>query len=43
MVLRSAYVRIDFSAEASFVITNAQGIGFMEELEILTDGEIDNL
>ena len=36
-------MRIGFSAEAVLVITNAQGIDCMEELKILTDGEIDNL
>ena len=36
-------MRIGFSAETSLVITDAQGIDFMEELDILTDGEIDNI
>ena len=40
VALRSAYGRIGFSAEAALVITDAQGIDNMEELEILTDGEI---
>ena len=40
--LRSAYVRIGFSDEAALVITDAQGIDCMEELKILTDGEIKN-
>ena len=31
------------SAEASLVITDAQGIDCMKEIEILTDGEIDDL
>ena len=43
VALRSAYGRIGFSAEASLVITYAQGIDIMEEIEILTDGEINNL
>ena len=30
-------------AEASLVITDAQGIDYMKELEILTDGEINDL
>ena len=37
VVLRSAYVRIGFSAKAALVITDAQGIGYMEELDIITD------
>ena len=41
--LRSAYGRIGFSAEATLVITDTQGIDNMEELDILTDGEIKNL
>ena len=40
---QSAYVWIVFSAEASLVITDAQGIDCMEELDILNDGEIKNL
>ena len=40
VALRSAYVRIVFSAEAALVITDTQGIDCMEELEILNDGEI---
>ena len=43
VALWSAYVRIGFSAEAALVITDAQGIDYTEELEILTDGYIDNL
>ena len=43
VALQSAYVRIRFSAEAALVITDAQGIDCMEEIEILTDGEIKNL
>ena len=34
---------IGFSAEAALVITDAQVIDCMEELDILTDGEIKNL
>ena len=41
--LWSAYARIRFSVEANLVITDAQGIDCMEELEIITDGEIKNL
>ena len=40
VALQSAYVRIGFSAESALVITDADGIDCMEELEILTDGEI---
>ena len=36
-------MRIGFSDEAALVITEAQGIDCMEELKILTDGEIENL
>ena len=36
-------MRIGFSAEAVLVITDAQGIDCMEELKIITDGEIENL
>ena len=36
-------MRIGFSAKASLVITDAQGIDCMKELMILTDGEIENL
>ena len=43
VALQSSYMRIGFSARASLVITDAQGIGCMEEIEILTDGEINNL
>ena len=43
VALRSAYGRIGFSAEAALVITDTQGIDNMEELEILTDGEIENI
>ena len=31
------------SSEATLVITDAQGIDCMEELEIITDGEIKNI
>ena len=34
---------IGFSYESALVITEAQGIDCMEELKILTDGEIENL
>ena len=40
VALRSAYVRIGFPAEDALVITDAQGIYCMEELDILADGEI---
>ena len=43
VALQIAYMRIVFSAEAALVITDTQGIDCMEELEILTDGEIENL
>ena len=43
VALQSAYVQIGFSAEAALVITDAQGISFMEDLDILTNGKIDNL
>ena len=43
VALWSAYVRIGFSAETALVITDAQGIDCMEELEIITVGEIDNM
>ena len=43
VALWSAYGRIGFSDEASLLITDVQGINSMEELEILTDGEIENL
>ena len=43
VALRSAYVRIGFSTEAWLVITDAQGIDCMKELEMLTDGDIDNM
>ena len=36
-------MRIGFSAEADLVITDVQGIYFVEELEIITDGVIKNL
>ena len=40
VALRSTYGRIGFSAEAALVITDAQGIYRMEELNILNDREI---
>ena len=43
VALRSAHVQIEFSAEAALVITDSQGIDCTEELNILADGEIDNL
>ena len=43
VALPSAYARIGFSAEAALVITDAQGIDCMEDLEIITDEEIENL
>ena len=39
VALQSAHVRIGFYAEADLLITDAQVIDCMEELEILTDGE----
>ena len=36
-------MRIEFSAESSLMITDAQVIDCMEDLKILTDGEIENL
>ena len=38
VVLHSAYVRIGYYAETSLVVTDAQGIDYMEELDILTHG-----
>ena len=43
VALQSSYLLIEFSAEASLVITDAQGIDCMEELDILTEGYIENL
>ena len=43
VALRSAYGWIGFSAESDLVITDSQGIDCMEKLEVITDGEIDNL
>ena len=40
VVIRSAYVWIGFSAEVALVITDAQGIDWMEELDIFTNGGI---
>ena len=42
-MLQSAYVRIELSTESALVITDTQGIDSMEEIKILTDGEIKNL
>ena len=36
-------MQIEFSADAVLVITDAQGIDCMEEIDILTDGDIENL
>ena len=41
--LQSDYGWIGFSAEVAVVITETQGIYCMEELDILTDRDIDNL
>ena len=43
VALQSAYVRIGFYTKAALVITDAQGIDCMGQLDILTDGEIKNL
>ena len=43
VALRSAYGRIGFSAEYALVITDAKGVDCMEEIDVLTYGEIDNL
>ena len=43
VALRSAYGQIGFSFEAALVSTDTQGIDCMEELDILTDGDIENL
>ena len=43
MTLRSAYGRIGFPAESALVITDTKVIDSMEELDIITDGEINNL
>ena len=43
VALRNTYVRIGLSSEAALVITDAQGIDCMEEIEIFTDGDIKNL
>ena len=40
VALQSAYVWIGFSSESALVITDTQVIDCMEELEIITDGEI---
>ena len=36
-------MRIGFSAESALVPTDAHGIDCMEDIKILTDGEIENL
>ena len=36
-------MQIGFPAVDDLVITDTQGIDYMEELEILTDGKIENL
>ena len=43
VALQSAYVKIGFSAEAALRITDTQGIDCMEEIRVITDGEIKNL
>ena len=43
VALQSTYAWIGFSTEAALVITDAQGIDCMEEIDILTDEEINNL
>ena len=43
VALPIAYVRIVFSAESALVITDVQGIDSIEELDIITDGDIDNM
>ena len=43
VALWSTYGRIGFSAESYVMITDAQGIDCTEEIDILTDGEIENL
>ena len=43
VALRSAYLRIVFSAEAALLVTGEQGIDCMEGLDILTDGDIENM
>ena len=43
VALRSAYGRIWFYSEADLVITDAQSIDSMEELKIITDGDIENM
>ena len=43
VTLRSAYVRIGFSAESALVITDAKVIDCTEDIKIITDGEIDNI
>ena len=43
VALWSTYVRIVFYAESALVITEAQGIYCMEDIEIITDVETENL
>ena len=43
VALRIAYVGIGFFDEAALVITDKHIIDCMEELDILTDGEIKNI
>ena len=43
MAIWSVYARIGFYGEAPLVITDAQVIDYMEDIYILTDGEIKNL
>ena len=40
VALQSAYVLIEYYDEAALVINYEQGIDLMEEIEIITDGEI---
>ena len=41
--LRTAITRMGFTDEAALAITTSQGIDSLSELELLTDGEIENL
>ena len=43
VALHSSYAQIGFSAEAALVIPDAQVIYCMEEIDIIIDGDIDNL
>ena len=40
VLLQSPHVWIGLSAESALVITDAQGIDCMEDIKILTDGDI---